>query len=144
MWYLGAQNGYFQVNNALKLSILITSVLGGFMAYIYPRKMILRNKDSTYKVPYPMLLVGDLFFHQLPLFHILYTKNTENSCASNVLLPMVGWTTYNIVKKHDMNRLYGIPISYLYTTSAVVLGTGGLFYHRFKLDLGNICKSSRL
>ncbi len=141
MWYLGAQNGYFPVNNALKLSILTTSVLGGFMTYIYPRKMILRGKDSTYKVPYPMLLLGDLFFHQLPLFHILYTKNTEDTCASKVLLPMVGWTTYNMVKQHDMDRLYGIPISYLYTTSAVILGTGGLLYHRFKLDLSNIYKS---
>jgi len=141
MWYLGAQNGYFPVNNALKLSILTTSVLGGFMTYIYPRKMIIRGKDSTYKVPYPMLLAGDLFFHQLPLFHIYYTANTEDTCASKVLLPISFWSTYNIIKQTDMDRLYGIPIYYLYATSAVVLGTGGLLYHNFKVNCGNICKS---
>ena len=141
IWYLGAQNGYLPVNNALKISIFTTSLLGGFMTYIYPRKMIIRGKDSIYKVPYPMLLLGDLFFHQLPLFHIYYTKNTEDICATKVLLPICCWTTYNIVKQTDMNRLYGIPIYYLYATSAVILGTGGLLYHNFKVNFGNVCKS---
>ena len=95
MWYLGAKNGYFPVNNALKISIFTTSFLGGFMTYIYPRKMIIRGEDSNYKVPYPMLLVGDLFFHQLPLLHICYTANTEDTCASNVLIPIYYWTFYN-------------------------------------------------
>jgi hypothetical protein len=141
MWYLGAQNGYFPVNNALKFSILTTSVLGGFMAYIYPRKMIIRGEDSNYKVPYPMLLAGDLFFHQLPLFHIYYTANTEDTCATKILIPISYWTIYNIIKETDMNRLYGIPISYLYATSVVVLGTGGIMYHNFKVNFSNVCKS---
>ena len=141
MWYLGAQNGYFPVNNALKLSILTTSFLGGFMAYIYPRKMIIRGEESNYKVPYPMLLAGDLFFHQLPLFHIYYTANTEDTCATKILIPISYWTIYNIIKETDMNRLYGIPISYLYATSVVVLGTGGIMYHNFKVNFSNVCKS---
>jgi hypothetical protein len=141
MWYLGAQNGYFPVNNALKLSILTTGVLGGFMTYIYPRKMIIRGEDSNYKVPYPMLLAGDLFFHQLPLFHIYYTANTEDTCATKILIPISYWTIYNIIKETDMNRLYGIPISYLYATSVVVLGTGGIMYHNFKVNFSNVCKS---
>ena len=141
MWYLGAQNGYFPVNNALKISILTTSFLGGFMAYIYPRKMIIRGEDSNYKVPYPMLLAGDLFFHQLPLFHIYYTANTEDTCATKILIPISYWTIYNIIKETDMNRLYGIPISYLYATSVVVLGTGGIMYHNFKVNFSNVCKS---
>ena len=141
MWYLGAQNGYFPVNNALKLSILTTSFLGGFMAYIYPRKMIIRGEESNYKVPYPMLLAGDLFFHQLPLFHIYYTANTEDTCATKILIPISYWTIYNIIKETDMNRLYGIPISYLYATSVVVLGTGGIMYHNLKVNFSNVCKS---
>lgn len=141
MWYLGAQNGYFPVNNALKFSILTTSVLGGVMAYIYPRKMIIRGEDSNYKVPYPMLLAGDLFFHQLPLFHIYYTANTEDTCATKILIPISCWTIYNVFNKNDMNRLYGIPISYLYATSVVVLGTGGIMYHNFKVNFSNVCKS---
>lgn len=141
MWYLGAKNGHFPVNNALKLSILTTSFLGGFMTYIYPRKMIIRGEDSNYKVPYPMLLAGDLFFHQLPLFHIYYTANTEDTCASKVLIPIYYWTFYNLFNETDMNKLYGIPISYLYATSAVVLGTSGLLYHNFKVNFGTVCKS---
>ena len=141
MWYLGARSGHFHVNNALKISILATSFLGGFMAYIYPRKMIIRGEDSNYKVPYPMLLAGDLFFHQLPLFHIYYTANTEDTCATKILIPISYWTIYNIIKETDMNRLYGIPISYLYATSVVVLGTGGIMYHNFKVNFSNVCKS---
>ena len=86
MWYLGAQNGFFPVNNALKLSILTTSVLGGFMVYIYPRKMIIRGKDSNYKIPYPMLLIADLVFHQLPLLHILHTKKYRRyMCIKSII-----------------------------------------------------------
>ena len=136
-----AKNGHFPVNNALKLSILTTSFLGGFMAYIYPRKMIIRGEESNYKVPYPMLLAGDLFFHQLPLFHIYYTANTEDTCATKILIPISYWTVYNIIKETDMNRLYGIPISYLYATSVEVLGTGGIMYHNFKVNFSNVCKS---
>jgi len=141
IWYLGAKNDFFPINNALKISIFTTSILGGFMTYVYPRKMIIRGADYKYKVPYHTLLIGDLFFHQLPLFHIYYSENTENTCATKVLIPIYYWTFYNICRKTDINKLYGIPISYLYATSAVIIGTGGLLYHNFKINFGSIFKS---
>ena len=98
VWFIGSKNGYFQINNALRISILTTSLLGGYMAYIYPRKMILYIRDYRYNLPYPLLLTGDLIFHQLPLFYILHSENTENTCAATKIIGLEGSNFISAIK----------------------------------------------
>ena len=141
VWFIGSKNGYFQINNALRISIVTTSILGGYMAYIYPRKMILHIRDYRYNLPYPLLLTGDLIFHQLPLIYILHSDNTENTCAAKVILPIYCWSSYNMVKRKNLDKIYGIRMSYLYATSALILGTSGLLYHNYGINLNNVLKS---
>ena len=41
-WWASSELGLAQKSNALKMSIIVTSLLGGYMTYIYPRKIIFR------------------------------------------------------------------------------------------------------
>jgi hypothetical protein len=144
IWYLGARNGYIPVTNSLKLSIFTTSLLGGFMIYIYPRKMITRFGEYKYNVPYPLLVTGDIIFHQLPLLCILRIPNTQNNCASEVLMPIFIWGQINMVRKVSLKKIYGIKMEYLVGTSFCLLGLGGLLYHKYEVKdftkfIPNVC-----
>ena len=39
-WWLSSEFGLLQKSNSLKTSVIATSIIGGYMTYIYPRKII--------------------------------------------------------------------------------------------------------
>ena len=66
VWFVGSELNLIQKTNALKTSIIITSVLGGFMVYVYPRKLLIKTGKSFYNVPRNVMILSDILFHQLP------------------------------------------------------------------------------
>ena len=83
--YLLYKTNIMPMNAILKTSFICTSIIGGYMVYIYPRKLIVHYGDKKkYSVPYPLMIIGDLITHQLPLidsFHVNNSINFENYCC---------------------------------------------------------------
>ena len=65
-WFLLGKNNILPFNHPLKSSIIVTSLIGGYMIYIYPRKIIIRIGNYKIKHSYQFLVIGDLLIHQLP------------------------------------------------------------------------------
>jgi len=116
--------------NALKTSIIITSVLGGYMTYVYPRKIVLRIGDKKYSPCYTILVISDIIVHQIPLLTILYSNKTiENGCGKNVLIPFSCWALINYYNDINVDKIYGIKMANLVTISGIILGGYGLCHH---------------
>ena len=123
---------YFKTTNALKTSIIITSLLGGSLVYIYPRKMIMQPiKNVKYKLSYWQMVFTDFVFHQIPLISTINDTIDDDNCGRNVLIPFTIWLNVNFLMKTQMNRLYGIDILKLIGSALAILGTGGLIYHKY-------------
>ena len=131
-WFLGNKMNYFKSTNALKTSIIITSLLGGSLVYIYPRKMIMQPiKNVKYKLSHWQMVLTDFVFHQIPMIYTLNNTIEDDDCGGYVLIPFAIWLNTNILMKTQMNRLYGINISKLIGSAMAILGTGGLIYHKY-------------
>ena len=78
-WYLCAEAGLFDFNGPLRTSILNTSLIGGFMTFIHPRKLTIKYKDKKYRVPYKFMVIGDLILHQLPLVRMIINSPKQNA-----------------------------------------------------------------
>jgi hypothetical protein len=134
IWYSGFKMNLYNLNSSLKASIFTTGLIGGYLVYIYPRKMKISLGDKKYYLPYPLLIGGDLLFHQYPMFDILYNNYPcTTTCVLYAYIPAVVW--YNISKnilKGKIDKLYGISMnSILYTCTSVAAGFG-LFHHLIK------------
>ena len=70
--------------NALKTSIIITSVIGGYMTYVYPIKIVFRIRDKKYSPNYTILVIGDIIVHQIPLLTILYYNKPLIELTSSI------------------------------------------------------------
>ena len=134
IWYSGFKLKFYNLNSALKASIIITGLIGGYLVYVYPRKMKITLGDKKYYLPYPLLITGDLLFHQYPMFDILYNNYYCNTiCVLYAYLPVFAW--YNIAKhilKGKIDKLYGISMNYILFTSTTVASGFGIFHHLIK------------
>ena len=141
MWFLGFKNGIFNNSNSLKTSILITSILGGFMTFIYPRKLKLRIKNNVYQVPKNILIIGDLIFHQFPLLSMFFInpKLIKNECGKNILIPISSWLFYNYLINNNFNKIYGIKMYKLVFGSLSLLSGYGYCFH-FIQNKNNLLK----
>jgi len=132
VWFLGSKMNYFKVNNSLKTSLIITSVLGGSLVYIYPRRMTLRPlNDTKYRLSYLQMVTADFIFHQVPLLCTITSPNEDNSCGKYVIIPFVAWLNMNYIMKTQMHKLYGVNIFKLLGSGITIIGTGGLIYHKY-------------
>ena len=132
-WFLGSKTGILNNSNALKTSILITSLLGGFMTFKF--------KDYNYNVPKHILIGGDLLFHQIPLLSIFYLdhKIIKNSCGKNILIPLFGWLFFNYLEDNNFNKIYGIKMYKLAISTLSILGGYGYCFH-FIQNKNNLLK----
>ena len=74
-WFMLAKYNYLEFNNPLKCSIIFTSIIGGYIVYVYPRKIKLRFLSYKYEPSYPIMMMGDLLVHQYPLIYIMNYQN---------------------------------------------------------------------
>ena len=132
IWFIGSKMNYFRVNNSLKTSLIMTSVIGGSLVYIYPRRMTLQPiKNKKYRLHFLQMMVADFVFHQIPLICTISTPNEDNSCGRNVIVPFAIWLNMHYMMKTPMNKLYGVNIIKLLGTGISMIGTGGLIYHQY-------------
>ena len=132
-WYLGAEVGFLKFTGPLKTSIINTSIIGGFMTFIYPRKLTIKYKGKKYKIPYYYMIIGDLFLHQLPLIRMMIKNPKDKICGLYSTIPVFGWFLYNYHNKIDQDKIYGIKMSYLSLSSLVLTSLYGLVNHRTNL-----------
>ena len=138
IWFVGSELNLIQKTNALKTSIIITSVLGGFMVYVYPRKLLIKTGKSFYNVPRNVMILSDILFHQLPFVSTFFLNDSSqitNGCAREIVYPFLGWGFYNYTINTSMNKLYRIRIKYLITSSMLIVGGYGLCHHVIKKRL---------
>ena len=140
-WYLGSELGLFKLSGPLRTSIINTSLIGGFMTYIYPRKIIMRkkikdknnkDKEKTYQLPYYQVVLLDLAFHQLPVFRLFFKEYDPGTCGFYTLAPVICWFFSNSINEIDVDKIYGIKMSRLCLGSAIITTLFGLIqHHRF-------------
>ena len=132
-WFCCSYCNILPFNAPLKTSLLVTSLIGGYTVYVYPRKLVLRFKEKKFKIPYSLLITSDLLFHQFPFFYTIYYKpDNDNICGSAVLIPMSIWFGMHYYLKTKMDRLYGIPMKNMIYTSTILYLGYGLYHHCIK------------
>ena len=135
-WFSLGSNHILPINNSLKSSIFITSLIGGYMVYVYPKKISIKFGKYKFKPSYFSLVIGDLLIHQYPLIYIinlklLHNKNLidDNSCGRFVLAPFTCWAAINTILKTNFDKIYGIKIKYLIASCGSILLLQSLTYH---------------
>ena len=134
-WFVLGSNKIVPFNNPLKTSIFVTSILGGYMIYIYPRKITIKIGNYKIKPSYPFLIFGDLVIHQIPMAYVCYLNykgdnKDDNTCGAWVLAPFTGWYLTNKFLNINMDKIYGIKMKYL-IVSACTLFAGHTLCHHF-------------
>lgn len=120
---------YIPLNSALRTSFICTSLIGGYMVYIYPQKMIARFGEKKIKVPYPLLMIGDFITHQLPLIDTFYKENQIILCGGYLLPTMFYWYSMNKIYVKETKKIYGIPLERLMISVLGIIGGIGTYHH---------------
>ena len=131
-WWAGSEIGLLKKTNALKTSIIVTSIIGGYMTYVYPRKIVFRIGNKKYSPTYKIMIIGDFFLHHVPLLCLIYKDKCrveDKTCAKNVLIPFGIWALINYYRKMKVDKLYGIKMYKLMGTSTLLLCGYGYCYH---------------
>jgi hypothetical protein len=131
IWWLSYKNNRCELSPALRSSIIATSIVGGYMVYIYPRNFIFRINKTKYIIPYCILITGDFFFHQYPLLDIMSNceKYSYNTCAKSVVFPFATWYSLLSASGVRKHKIYGINLHYLIGACAGIGALYGLKYH---------------
>lgn len=132
-WFILAKNNYLEFNNLLKCSIVFTSFIGGYIVYVYPRKIKIKLLNYKIEPSYPIMVLGDILIHQYPLYYIMknYINDTSN-CGSLVVIPLGGWVATNYLLKSNFNRLYGINFKKITLSCFGIIGALGIYHHLIK------------
>ena len=132
--YLLYKTNIIPMNSVLKTSFVCTSIIGGYMVYIYPRKLIIRYGDNKkYSLPYPIMIIGDLITHQLPIIDTFYTANQINICGGYLFPLMMTWYGFNKCTVKETKRIYGISLEKLLFSTSIIFGVLGAVNHLPKL-----------
>jgi hypothetical protein len=130
-WYLGSELGICSLNGALRTSIINTSIIGGFMTYIYPRKIVVKNKENQrYDLPYYKVVLLDLIFHQLPLVRLLHLNYIPGICGFYALAPVSLWFLNNSLNDINVDKIYGIKMNKLCITSLILTSIYSIVQHK--------------
>lgn len=128
-WYLGSELNLFNYSGPLMTSIINTSLIGAYMTYVYPKRVVIKIKNKKYELPYYQVILLDFVFHQIPLIRFFQTKSNKNICGMYVILPVCGWFCINSYRDLDHNRIYNIDIIKLFSVSCLITASYGLFKH---------------
>ena len=131
-WWLGYKNNYFQLTGPLKTSIIITSLIGGYIVHIYPRKIKFIYNNKTYYVPYKYTFPLDIIFHHIPLLSLFDNSNTKPLCGLYLLLPCSLYSFINYYRNIDLKDVYGIDLFKIYKSSLIICSIYGIKYHFYE------------
>lgn len=122
------------ISAPLKTSIIITSLVGGYMTYIYPKRIIFRIGEKKYELSQYSLILLDFIIHQIPLIDIFFLNNpnTLQLCGRYILYPMIFWKMMNYYLIKNTEKIYGISLYKLALSSmSIFLGLSLLNHHSF-------------
>tara|TARA_B100001173_G_C15819049_1_gene475372 strand:- start:208 stop:642 length:435 start_codon:yes stop_codon:yes gene_type:complete len=132
-WFLLAKYNMIEYSNLLKCSIVFTSCIGGYIVYIYPRRLRITYLSYNILPPYYVMVIGDLIIHQYPLYYSLTNNVIDNKiCGGLVTLPLGGWVLTNYLLKSDFDKLYGINFKNLTLSCLGIIGAMGIYKHLIK------------
>lgn len=131
--YLLYKANIIPMNSILKTSFICTSLIGGYMIYVYPRKLIVRYGEHKYNIPYPIMVVGDLITHQLPLIECLSIPNQLSLCGGYLFPMMLSWYGLNKITVKDTKKIYGINLEKLLLATSGIFITIGMINHLPKI-----------
>lgn len=123
----------------LKTSIIITSLVGGYMTYIYPRRFVFRLGEIKYELSHYSLMLLDFVIHQIPLIDMIFLNNPNTSqiCGRHMFYPMFFWKMINQHFVKNPEKIYGISLNKLmFSSISIFLGLSLLKHHSF---LPNYC-----
>ncbi len=130
-WWLASEIGLCSMNGPLKTSILYTSIIGAYITYIYPRKIVI----NRYKIPYSFCILLDLIGHQLPLVRVLQNNEKNNKlCGVYVIIPVTMYSFLNYYRNINVNKIYGINMIKIYLTSIFIGSSYGYLHHYKKIN----------
>lgn len=130
IWFLLYKLNILPLTYALKTSILMTSIIGAFVTYVYPRRLIIKISNNIQFIPsYSLLVLSDIFLHQLPFILTVNKNITLNSCGIYIFIPLFFWRLYIHIFKFNINKIYGIKMNYIISICFSVYLIYALFYH---------------
>ena len=124
----------------LKTSIIITSIIGGYMTYIYPRRFVFRIGTIKHELSKYSLITLDFIIHQIPMIDMIFLNNqdTMQICGGYICYPLIFWRIMTGYFIENTDRIYGISLNKLtFSCASIFLGLGLIKHHSFYLP--NLC-----
>ena len=140
IWWLHHELHKKKFENPLKISIVISSIIGGSFIYIYPRKFTFRIMKNKYKVPYIPLILGDLIIHQLPMYRMIKQDHTSHICGRHILIPTIGNIIISNLRKINKDEIYDVNFNIVMLMSYGSFTAFSIFAHKKQLKLISIYK----
>lgn len=134
MWWLHHELHKQKFENPLKISIMISSIIGGSFIYIYPRKFTLRIMKYKYKVPYISLILGDLLIHQLPMYRMLRQNYTSTICGRYLLPATIINILISNLRKINKDDIYDVNFKIVTMLSYGSFTVASLIAHKKTLQ----------
>ncbi len=104
-----------KADKALYISLLNTALFGGFMAYIYPRKLRYKLAGKVYQIEFGLrFMFIDLFTHQIPLLIGHFQQKLYLTGSSFYVYPVMGAYRLFIYKYHNNKHPYNLSEKYAY------------------------------
>ena len=128
-WYLYSELGIVPLNGPLKMSIINTSILGGLMTYIYPKKIVIEENNYKIIIKDKKLKVIDFIFHQIPLIRLYFHSQVSNICGLYCIAPISLWLFYLNMIKVEKDKIYKIKLKYLFYLSGIISSVVGILHH---------------
>lgn len=106
--------------NAIKASIITTSLIGGYVTNIYPKYLPLYCFSYKIELPRYIVLLSDIFFHHIPLVYLLNNSNEfndNNNSPFYITVPVSLWYFINKYRNINVDKIYNINFSYIFSTT---------------------------
>lgn len=127
-WYLLSEFNIVELNTPLMLSILNTSIIGGFMTYVYPKRIVYEYKNKLYRIKDTKLKILDFLFHQIPFIRMIYRKKNMTISGLYALFPVSLWLYYLQYKNINKDKIYLINFEKLLYSSFLITFSFELFH----------------
>ena len=127
--YLLMKTKVFPICSPLKTSIIITSIIGGYMTYIYPRKFIIKYKDLRYELEHKYIMLFDFIIHQIPLLDMIHRNNEVELCGRHIMFPMLLWNILTNIYIKNTSKIYGIELKKIVLSSIGIYSLLGINQH---------------
>ncbi len=119
-------------DKALFVSILNTCLFGGFMTYVYPRKVRFKLRNTIYNLNFGLkLIMSDLMFHQIPMYISYYYKIYQNG-SMIYLVPVITSYRFYVYKFCNNSPPYKLSEKFAYI---IPIGCGLVELYKRKQQL---------